>query len=106
MYEILCNRIYGSLLSVLIFTDIINFVINICGSRIMLYILIYIILAIMSIIDYYVKQFNFWNLLNTIDDLYEARIEVGILCCFILKLWKAYVDQKKFVEKYGDKIKL
>lgn len=105
MYEILCNRIYGSLLSVLIFTDVINFVINICGSRIMLYILVYMVLIVMSIIDYYVKQFNFLSLWNTIDDLYEARIEVGILCSFILILWRAYVDQKFFVEKYGDKIK-
>jgi hypothetical protein len=85
MYEILCKRMYGSVLSVLIFTDCINYIIiNVCGSRINLYITLYLMLIVISILDYFMNIINSWR--NMVTDVIENRMKASIICNLIIKI--------------------
>lgn len=120
LYEIMWKRAYGLILSIVIFTNIIEILIITFGGRINVYILIYIIIWTLSYIykseikDYKIfylakKDNPIFYLYNLhLIQIWEQRINSNMLCFYIKREWykKPAIEKLKFLALYGKNIKV
>lgn len=110
IYEIIVKRAFGLILSVLIFTNIIQILITELGSRMNLIIFIYLVIVIWNVINQ--KEYqenkkiqgNLWNL--DILKIWEIKTESNMLSYIIKQTWakKKEIEKLEFLKKYGFKI--
>lgn len=111
IYEIMWKRAYGLILSVLIFTNIIQILITELGSRTNLYIIIYLMIITLTWEYKYQekpKKDDMIYYLYNLDtkQLWEKRIESNMLCWYIKAKWqeRTVIWKLEFLRKYGASI--
>lgn len=117
IYEIIFRRLYGLILSVLIFTNIINMLIYFCNGKINVLIYLYIILILLSIINnlciglntsFFIYVNNIINLIiinKNLIQLWIIRNKISIIHNLI-KILLNLIDQNLFLIENYNKINL
>lgn len=111
IYELLLIRIYGLIISILIFSDIINYLLEVTGGIMYLMIYIYMIIYSLNVVyTYYIwgmekvncKTKYVKNILNIKILKYVKNMYIYI---FVLKYIKAIIDQDLTLEKvYNNRV--
>lgn len=98
LYELIWKRAYGLILSVLIFTNIIQIILEVCGTRLNMIIGLYIIIFILSYEKrtlynkvIYEAHYNSKSIILNVlyKDIYEIwriKSEINLLCNYIKKI--------------------
>lgn len=108
LYELIWKRAYGTILSVLVFTNIIQIILEICGTRLNMIIGLYIIIFILSyekrtlynkVIyeEFYNSKNDILNVLyKDIYEIWKIKSEVNLICNYIKKNWNTKTNIEKF----------
>jgi len=105
MYKILCKRAFGSILSVIIFSDLMKFLVEMTGSLIYLYLYLYLFISLICFYDYFFNIFHIWEKakveLNIIL-LIKKRNKNSIRWNIITRLWNnKIIDHELFMQLYN-----
>lgn len=94
--EIIFKRAFGTILSVLIFTNILQILIKICETRINLLIIAYLIFSLKVWYDLKNKnQLNLKYLGNFTDTLKIIKIRKNLLSYVVINIWKECIINKE-----------
>lgn len=108
LYELIWKRAYGTILSVLVFTNIIQIILETCGTRLNMIIGLYIIIFILSyekktlynkVIyeEFYNSKNDILNVLyKDIYEIWKIKSEVNLICNYIKKNWNTKTNIEKF----------
>lgn len=117
-YELIWKRVYGTIVSVLIFTNIIQIIFDICKTWLNMFILLYLILFIISYenrkeykvykLDY-TSEKRWLNILyKDVYEIWKLKANANILCYYIKNIWekKSAIEKFNFLCEYGNNLNI
>ena len=117
-YELIWKRVYGTILSVLIFTNIIQIIFDICKTWLNMFILLYLILFIISYenrkeykvykLDYTYEKRWLNILYKDVYEIWKLKASANILCYYIKYIWekKSTIEKFNFLCEYGNNLNI